>query len=103
MSAHPDFPALPPPPEGLASWPNGALTAYDLVSKAYDNGRTLCQEQCSEGFRLEIARDRLLDLHFILVGLTYNGISMEWVQDAATLLVALEEDLMTAKVHAEGE
>lgn len=102
MRAPTTFPPLPIQPESLPSWPSGALTAYSIVKAAYDHGIKLCQEACSEPFRLQIARERLVDQQLILVGISYDGGSEPWLKECADAMVALEYDLGQAQGFAEG-
>lgn len=96
------FPALPSEPENLPSWPSGAVTAYTIVKSAYDHGVKRCLESCTEPFRLQVARERLLDQQLMVVGISYDGGSEQWLQECAAAMVALEHDLAEAQEYAEG-
>lgn len=106
MNAPEEFPALPPSPDassGFSNWPQGAITAYEMVRKAYEHGFTLCKEQCTEPFRLEMAHERLGGLRTTLVGITFNGATMDWARTCADAMVTLENDLQSAQAFAEGQ
>lgn len=102
MHAPPTFPDLPPQPENLPSWPTGAITAYTIVKAAYDHGVQLCLEACTEPFRLQIARERLMDQQLMVVGISYDGGAELWLQECADAMVALEHDLAEAQEYAQG-
>lgn len=76
--------------------------------RAYQQGLTLIQEQCTDPVRLESTREWLIDCRPLVVGLTYEmpgqepGAANPWLQTCANAMVALEHELMSAEESAKG-
>lgn len=96
------FPDLPLPPPGLSSWPLAVTTPYEIVLAAYCHAMNVHEEQSTEPLRLEIARERLESEREMLVGMSYHGISLEWISLGATAMLELDFALQEAQVYAEG-
>lgn len=109
MNAPLVFPPLPDPSPPITTWSTNVYTVYESCMRAYQQGITLIQEQCSDPVRLESTREWLLDCRPLVVGLTFEmpgqspGAMNPWLQTCAEAMVALERDLQSAEEYAKGQ
>lgn len=92
MQAPMHFPELPDPPRRRA-WGANIRNSYSQLRTAYDQAISIRSIRSTEPLRISVARDRLIHLRPILIGMEYDGISSDWSQGCADTLKALDEDL----------
>lgn len=93
---------LPAPPPSR-SWPANVRNTYSIVTSAYDQAIAIRELRSSEPLRISVAKDRLIDIRPLLVGMEYDGISPDWTQQCAASLMAIDRDLAQLFLQASEE
>lgn len=64
-----------------------------MISAAYAQAKTLCLQDASEPLRIQVAKDRLIDLRPIMVGMEYDSIPQVYTEIWANAMREIDEEL----------